>query len=445
MIRRSIVTLAAGCLIALPATAGTDPEPKEIIRQGIAAMGGIETLRQVRATYSKFTDRLHLEGESIDVEGETWLQFPDRFKQIAHADIGGIKLSLQCIVRGPDVWLIKDGVPEQLEGQKRADLCEDLYEEYIATLWPLLEDPSFTLTTTPVKTVSGRPANGVRVAKPKRPDVTLFFDQESHLLVLKQRLRHDPDEPNHSQLGEELISDYRDIDFRIDDENRLRQAGIDMRDSSLLAFLKKQILSEAGRARCQKLIDQLGNASYTIRKNARQELAKFGPCVVPLLRSAVKSQDLEVSTAANELLQKASAESTSTGSIPAAIRLLADHRTPGAIEVILAYLPGASSDLLSSAAQKALADLSTNQGKPNPSLVKALANADPVVRAMARAALEAARRPPAPNTSQQLFLKSIKFPFRFDQSRDGKKSHELKILDVDFYSQLADSLFASPP
>jgi hypothetical protein len=125
--------------------------------------------------------------------------------------------------------------------------------------------------------------------------------------------------------------------------------------------------------------------------------------------------------------------------------LLADRRTPGASEVILAYLPCAASDLLEGAAQRALADLSTNQGKPDPSFEKALANADPAVRVLARASLEASRRPPAPNTSRQVFPRGIKSPFHFVVDRDGKKAQEIEIVEVEFYSQLADSLFASPP
>jgi hypothetical protein len=444
MFRRLIGILAAASLMALTASAGTDPDPKAIIRQAITAMGGIENLRQIRAVHKKVTWRLHSEGESILFEGEIWQQLPDRLKQSWQANISGIKQSVGCIVRGNDAWNVINGVPQNTEGSERAELCATVYEKYVTALWPLLEDQSFTLTAVPVKTVNGRAAQGVRVAKPKQPDVTLFFDRESHLLVLWQRPLLNDDEHN-TKIIEVIRSDYRTIDFRIDDEKRLHQAGMDTRDASLLAFLKRQVLSEAGRARCQQLIDQLGDPAYAVRRNARQELAKFGLCAVPLLRSAAKNQDLEVSAAANDLLEKANAESTITGPIPAALRLLTERRTPGAIEVILAYLPGASNDLLARAAQKALADLSTNQGKPDPTFEKALANAEPVVRATARLALDAATRPPATNIDRQLFLKGIKFPFRSAAYDNGKISQESEVIDVEFYSQLADSIFASPP
>src|SRR5262249_20891348 len=191
------------------------------------------------------------------------------------------------------------------------------------------------------------------------------------------------------------------------------------------------------RAQCQKLVDQLGDASYTVRTNARQELAKFGPGAAPLLRQAANSQDLEVSTAAKELLEKANAEATSAGSVPAALRLLADRRTPWAIDAILAYLPGAASDVLASAAQKALADLSTNQGKPDPSFEKALASASPAIQARALASLEAIKRPPAPNTSQPAFLRGLKSPFRFDLHRDGKQAQEINVTEGQYYTNIA--------
>jgi hypothetical protein len=399
MVRRWIEILATACLMASIANAGTDQDPKQIVRQAIAVLGGMENVRQCRAMHNKFTGRLYIQSESLEVEGETWLQFPDRMKQTAQIEIAGQKLSIACIVRGQDAWTVEAGAQRRLEGQERADLCASFHEEYVAALWPLLVDQSLTLTTVPAKSVNGRQVLGVRVAQAKQPDVTLFFDQDSHLLVLKERPRLIRDEPNAGKVQEESLADYRTLDFRTDDEKHLRQSGIDTSDASLLAFLRRQVLSEADRIRCQKLIDQLGNASYMVRRNAREELAKFGPRVAPLLRPAAKSQDLEVSTAANELLQKANAESTNAGSIPAALRLLADHRAPGAIEVILAYLPCASSDLLASGAEKALADLSTNQGKPDPSFEEALASANPAARAMARASLEVISRPPGANQS----------------------------------------------
>jgi len=171
----------------------------------------------------------------------------------------------------------------------------------------------------------------------------------------------------------------------------------------------------------------------------------FGPAAVPLLSRATTNHDLDVSAAANELLQKACAESTITGPIPSASRLLADRRTPGATEVILAYLPAAPSTLLATVAQRALLDLSTIQGKPDPSFERTLANADPAVRAKAQTALELARRTASSNDCQQVFPKGIKFPFRRQVYHDDKKDREITVVDVQFYSQLPDSIFANPP
>jgi hypothetical protein len=444
MVRRSLGILVTSCVLAFTASA-TDQDPKEIVRQAIAAMGGMENVRQCRAMHNKFNGRLYFQTESLDVEGETWLQLPDRMKQTAQIEIPGQKLSIECLVRGQDAWTVDPTGQRRLDGPERDDLLASVHEEYVAAIWPLLEDQSLTLTTVPAKTINGRSALGIRVTQPKQSDVTLYFDAENHLLVLKERPRLIHDGPTAGKLQEESLSDYRTLDFRTDDEKHLRQAGIDTSDAFLLAFVRKQVLARADREQCQKLVDQLGDPSYMVRRNARQELAKFGPGAAALLRPATRSQDLEVSMAANELLQKANAESTSTGSIAAALRLLADRRTPGAIKAILAYLPCATSDSLANAAEKALADLSKNQGKPDPAFEKALAGTDQAVRAMAWAALEAVKRPSVGNISRQVFLKGIKSPFQFEVYRDGKKAQEIKVVEVEYYSHLADSLFSTPP
>jgi len=275
MVRCSTGMLVSGCLSALTANAAADQDPKETIRQAITAMGGIENMRLIRATHTRFTSHVYLEHGSAELQGEIWQQCPDRFKQIVQINLDGKTGTVVYTVRGEDAWSILSGVQRQLDGLGRAELCATLFEEYVATLLPLLEDQRLTLTTVPVKAVNSRPAHGIRVALaklPTVPDVTIFFDQETHLPVQRQRQRLNRlREDGVESVSEERISDYRTIDFRIDAEKRLHDAGIDTSDASLLAFLKKQVLSEAERARCQELITQLGDDSYAVRKEARKE------------------------------------------------------------------------------------------------------------------------------------------------------------------------------
>src|SRR5205807_2410640 len=101
-------------------------------------------------------------------------------------------------------------------------------------LAPLLRDRQFTLAALPEAAVEGRPAVGVKASYPGQPDVSLWFDKETHLLV-KTAYRSGPGQ---GSLQETVLGDYRAPGG--DEDRRLGQAGIKTDGPSLRAYLAKQ-------------------------------------------------------------------------------------------------------------------------------------------------------------------------------------------------------------
>jgi len=80
---------------------------------------------------------------------------------------------------------------------------------------------------------------------------------------------------------------------------------------------------------------------------------------------------------------------------PVAPRLVALRQPPGAAEALLAFLPSAEDEAIVGEVQATLAAVAMHDGKPEPALVQALDDKQPLRRAVAAAALwQEARRTP---------------------------------------------------
>lgn len=84
------------------------------------------------------------------------------------------------------------------------------YTSYVSRLVPLLTDNgAYVLTLLDETSVLDRPAVVVKAAAKDRPDVKLFFDKKSHLLIKTEYA--DKDRRGKEELGEEYYTDYKDI------------------------------------------------------------------------------------------------------------------------------------------------------------------------------------------------------------------------------------------
>jgi HEAT repeat protein len=155
---------------------------------------------------------------------------------------------------------------------------------------------------------------------------------------------------------------------------------------ALLEEFKQRTLSNDERDRVLGLIRDLGNEDNKEREKALLALIKVGPRTLPLLRRAVQEGNTRVGEGARQATQQL--EKQGLPMLPSvAARLLALHRTEGAGEALLAYVPFIDSDELLAAVQQALPDLAAQEGKVDPAFVKALTDAVPARRLAAAEAL----------------------------------------------------------
>src|SRR5262245_13400951 len=171
-----------------------------------------------------------------------------------------------------------------------------------------------------------------------------------------------------------------------DDERILRQANVPIDGPSLIALIRKSTPLHVDVRKIGTLVERLGSEDFIERERAAQDLIALGALAAPHLRQALRHADRELALRAGACLRV-----IDTGAGPhvlaAAIRLLAERKPPGAAEAVLAYLPYAPDHTVAAAVRRTLPAIALRDGKPEPAMLKALADPAPLQREIAGEAL----------------------------------------------------------
>jgi hypothetical protein len=176
------------------------------------------------------------------------------------------------------------------------------------------------------------------------------------------------------------------------DEKLLRDHKIATDGPGLLDYFRKRTLGDAGLARINELVRQLGDDEFEVREKAAEGLVALGPRARSALQAALKDPDLEIRMRARQCLDKIDKGADEALRVSAAaVRVLARLRPAGAAGVLLGYLPSAEDESIAEEARLALAELAVRGGKVEPVLVAGLKDRLAVRRAAAAVALCRAR------------------------------------------------------
>jgi HEAT repeat protein len=162
---------------------------------------------------------------------------------------------------------------------------------------------------------------------------------------------------------------------------------LDTEGPGLIAELTKRTLSEKELEEISGLIEKLGDESFEEREKAETALRKMGAKIIPLLRNARTSPDLEIRNRSQKTLEAIEMDKTPPLSA-ITVRLMALRKPKGGPEAIIAYMPFADDEGMVEELQTALNVMAYDGGKPNPALLKGLKDAkNPSRRAAAAQAL----------------------------------------------------------
>jgi hypothetical protein len=184
---RSVLTLllANSCLLAscTAVGAGDALTAKAVIDAAIKAHGGPELLARTALMRRQAKGTMSFSGQEVPFTDELVLQLPQRWRWTLEVGNAGQKARLLFVVNGDKGWQAGGGNVIELGKEKVEELREESYVLWLSTLLPLIQDNGFSLAALPDAEVDGRAAACVLVARRGRPDLKLYFDKQSGLLV----------------------------------------------------------------------------------------------------------------------------------------------------------------------------------------------------------------------------------------------------------------------
>jgi HEAT repeat protein len=155
----------------------------------------------------------------------------------------------------------------------------------------------------------------------------------------------------------------------------LRKADVATSGAGLLAYFKKRTPADATLKKIRDLIDQLGSAEFGVREKATNDLVDMGAIARPLLAGALKHTDLEVRRRAQRALDRIGSAQEDAALLPAAARVLAQRKPPGAAAVLLDFLPNVEQPEVAGEVARVLAAVALDRdGKPEPAVLLALSD-----------------------------------------------------------------------
>lgn len=441
---RSFILLATALfgVIAIRSPAQADDDARAIIDKAMQAVGGEARLLRARAVQLRVKGTIHAPEGMYPFTAVIHSQLPAQYKHDMVYDKGAVKVMQLQVYQDDNLAIRVDNQVLNLDAQLSEALLRGRYAESLSTLTPL-RGKEIKLTSAGESKVENKPVLSVKVTTKDRPEVQMFFDKETGLLLKTEHRQMDP-RSRQEVVQEMFYEDYRELDTTAADEQTLKNAKLGVDGSALLDYFRKLARNGADRDRILALIKQLGDETFEVREKASTELIALGAAAVPFLKEALKDGDLEVVRRAERCLKEIAKEpgkKEADESAPlAAARLLAARKPAGAAQVLLDYLPSAADEAVAREVRAALAAVAMTDGKPDKALLAALEDKDVKKR---EAAAEALSRTALPS-GRKVLVPGLKRPMKGSVYRAGRKFMDWQVLDVTYFNKLDDQIFTLP-
>jgi hypothetical protein len=439
---RSLLAVLAGTLLLGPAgrAHGQEADARALVEKALKAQGGLKKFQKGVASFRKYKGNFL--SENFAFKGESYSEPGNRHRLVLRGTSRGVDSTRMLVLNGEQGWISYDGAAFDLDAAMLDRLTKAIYADRVCGLITLVKDKGYTLSTLGEAQVKDKPGLGVKVQSEGKPDVLLYFDKQSGLLVKSSNKVKDV------STDREVLQEIHYLDYRLRDpaaaeEEALRAAKVGTDGPALLELLRRRIPAEQEQTKIKELIIQLGHRAFSVRQKATAELQKLGLKAAGPLAHAARDPDAEVSRRARQCLAQL-AEHPDVPVAAAAVRLIALRKPAGASAVLLDYFRWAPSEAVTREVQGALAAVAKQGGKRDPVLVKALKDRDPLRKAAAAAALGEDGGAYLKQPWRRVFPEPILVPMRSELHRDGTLSMTLETVEVHYFNRLDDSLFARP-
>ncbi len=177
-----MLTIGYSLVAAAELSAADAGTAKAVIDAAIKAHGGPERLAKTELM-ARQAKGIASFGQDLPFTDEWVLQLPERWRWTFNIGPSGQQGRLLLVVNGDKGWQSSNGTTADISKERLEELREEAYVMWLSTLLPFMKENRFTLAPVADVEVDGRPAVGVKVTHPGRPEVRLYFDKQSGLLV----------------------------------------------------------------------------------------------------------------------------------------------------------------------------------------------------------------------------------------------------------------------
>jgi len=203
----------AGGLCAWLLLAGSSPaqeaECRAVIAKAMKAVGGEDKLAKIKATQVKGKGVLSVLGKDLDFTVETLTQPPDKFRIVVDLVYENNNIKLLQVFNGPKGWLHYMDKTMDLDADTIKAVKDATYTEKVTNLVDL-KKKEYKLSPLGEVKVGDHQTVGILVSHKGYPDLSLYFDKKSHLLVKSEGRAYD--QVSKQEVNQEkLYSEYKEL------------------------------------------------------------------------------------------------------------------------------------------------------------------------------------------------------------------------------------------
>jgi hypothetical protein len=202
------LTLAfAGLIASAPLVQADDrADALAIVDDAIKAHGGADALAKAQNFTRKGTGSVLMFGPpGLPFTDELTVSLPDRSRLAIDIDK---KARTLVVLNGDKGWESNGGPASDVGAVRLKELTEEAYVIWLTTLTPLKKDDVTLKPLLPTK-IDDKPVVGVSVSAKGRPDVRMYFNKDSHLLV---KIAREALQGGVKVDKDYLFGDYKDVD-----------------------------------------------------------------------------------------------------------------------------------------------------------------------------------------------------------------------------------------
>jgi hypothetical protein len=202
--------------LVVAGSAAADEKAEAVVKKAIDAHGGADALNKYKAGKFKLKGEVSVMNMDFEFTGTVSYMTPDRYKLEVNAEIMGMKLVINQVVKGDSIkssgTIGGMQIPMNSDAEKQELKMAAVLQE-AEQLTPLLDAKKFTIKSGDDDTVNGKKVSVV-IATPKAIDkeLKLYFDKESGLVLKTAHKGLAPSEGAPTEVLEETYhTEYKKV------------------------------------------------------------------------------------------------------------------------------------------------------------------------------------------------------------------------------------------